>query len=1095
MLGGLLSLISEAGAAKSNESPMWMRYQRISPDGKTIAFSYQGDIYTVPTSGGRATRITSNPDYDYAPFWSPDGKSLVFASDREGSDDVYVVAREGGIARRLTFSSASEVPVGFDAEGRVLFNAYWMPSRQFDQLPSSAMKQLYSLALTGGRPRLESSLTMLQPDVAPNGDILYTDYKGYEDEQRKHHTSSIARDIWKRSRDGVYTQLTSFKGEDRNAVWDGKGGFYYLSEQDGTFNVYHRSSASAEGKDKQLTHFKGNPVRFLSRSVDGTLCFGYDGATYTLRDGGKPQKVQISVVTDNVEPDEITMKLNSGAKSYAVSPDGKEFAVVVRGDVFVVNTAYGTSRRITNTPEEERNVTFSPDGRMLVYDSQRRGQWQLFKAEIVRPSDKSFAYAKEIKETQLTFDDKPCFQPIFSPKGGEVAFLRDRNEVAVLKVKDGARRTVVPHGVNFSYVDGDVNFQWSQNGRYILSQYQGEGGWAHTDCVLYRADGSGMERNLTQSGYSDQGGRFALGDQAITFISDRAGYRSHGSWGATGDVYLMFLTDKAYHNFLLSKEDKALQKEEEEAKKSEEKKTEDAKKKDKPSKGKSKKPAGDKTASKDKPSKEEKAKEEPFNFEELDRRTIRISRTSGSIHDAIMNAEGTKLYFIARYESSTDLWEYNLEDKSSKILAHGVSGSFLPSADGKKIYLERSQGLYEVGSGKTYGFHVEFELKPQAERKHLFDHVKTTVRDKFYDVNLHGVDWEAYAKSYAKFLPNINNDRDFAELLSEMLGELNASHTGARYYGDNTVDKPTAALGAFFDMKRKGEGLLIEEILVGSPLLRAEKAIQAGMIIEAIDGEIIKEDMPLEHYLNGKVGKRTLLRVKPQQGKSFEVTVRPISLSAQVELLYERWLKKREALVREWSGGKIGYVYVRAMNSPSFRSVFKDLLGKYRNCEAVVVDTRYNGGGWLHEDLAILLGGKLFARLTPRGQYAGDDPFMQWTKPSCVLMNEGNYSNGHGFPYTYKQLGLGKLIGTPVAGTMTAVWWETLFPGTLVYGIPEVTVSDMEGKPLENNQLYPDVEVYNSPEDYLKGYDRQLKRSVDEMLQTVKQAAHKNKTK
>lgn len=925
------------------------------------------------------------------------------------------------------------------------------------------MSQLYSLPLEGGRPQLESSLTMLEVSPSADGSMLYTDYKGYEDNFRKHHTSSIARDIWHRTRDGKFTKLTSFKGEDRNAVWDGKGGFYYLSEEDGTFNVYHRSSLKDE-KSRQLTHFKGNPVRFLSRSNDGTLCFGYDGEIYTLRDGKKPEKVKISILTD-VEPTEERVRtLTSGATSYAVSPTGGEFAVVVAGDVFVINMEYGTSRRITSTPEEERGVTFAPDGRTLVYASMRGGQWQLYKSEITNKKEKKFVYAVDIKETQLTREKKPCFAPLFSPKGGEVAFLRDRDEVAVLNLKSGAIRTVVPMGVNFSYTDGDQHFEWSRNGKYILSNSQANGGWSHTDVALYHADGSGLVKNLTESGYSDQGGRFALDDKAVLFISDRSGYRSHGSWGATGDVYLMFLEDKAYQTFAMTKEDKTLAEDEKKANE-EEKKAKDADKKD--DKKKDNKKKSDKKSDKkddkadkaegesksDKPAKSDKNDKIAYNFDEREVRTIRISRTSGSISDAVISPDGKKLYYIARYESQNDLWEYDLEERSSKILAPNTSGSFIVSADGKEIYLGTSTSLRKIG-GKTYNVRVEQEHKPVAERAHIFDHVQTTINDKFYDVNLHGVDWAGYGKTYKKFLPHITEPRDFAEMLSEMLGELNASHTGATNLVRRPLSQPTSVLGAFYDADHKGDGLRIEEILPGSPLFLADKPVKAGMVILEVEGQRIEADKPYEPLFAGRAGKRTRLLVE-EGGKTFTTYVKPIPMGVQQQLLRRRWIARREALVKEWSNGRIAYVHVPEMNSPSFRTVFKDLLGKYRSCDAVVVDTRYNGGGWLHEDLAVLLSGKKFSTMAPRGRYAGDDPFMQWNKPSCVLMNEGNYSNGHGFPYTYRQLGIGKLIGTPVAGTMTAVWWERLFSGTLVYGIPQVTINDNEGKSLENQQLYP----------------------------------------
>ena len=200
------------------------------------------------------------------------------------------------------------------------------------------------------------------------------------------------------------------------------------------------------------------------------------------------------------------------------------------------------------------------------------------------------------------------------------------------------------------------------------------------------------------------------------------------------------------------------------------------------------------------------------------------------------------------------------------------------------------------------------------------------------------------------------------------------------------------------------------------------------------------------------------------------------------QLLYKRWVERNEKYVDSISGGKIGYVHVEGMDSPSFSNVYDRLLGKYRNADAVVVDTRWNGGGWLHNDLALLLNGKRYVDFVPRGQYIGSEPFSQWTKPSVMLVNEGNYSDAHGSPFTYQALGIGKVVGAPIPGTMTAVWWETQIDPSLIFGIPQVTSIDMQGNVLENHQLNPDIVVYNSPEDELAGKDTQLEAAVKALM-------------
>ncbi|MDE6459271.1 MAG: PDZ domain-containing protein, partial [Paramuribaculum sp.] len=381
-------------------------------------------------------------------------------------------------------------------------------------------------------------------------------------------------------------------------------------------------------------------------------------------------------------------------------------------------------------------------------------------------------------------------------------------------------------------------------------------------------------------------------------------------------------------------------------------------------------------------------------------------------------------------------------------------------------------------------FSAEFNWRPAEEREYIFNHAWRQVQDKFYDPAIHGIDWKGYHDDYARFLPHINNNYDFAEMLGEMLGELNGSHTGARYYPYNSA-RQVASLGAFYDPAYKGDGLKVQEVISEGPLTKSDSKISKGAVIETIDGQQIKAGEDYYPLLAGKAGKKVVLTGKSADGKKFEQTVKPISAGAQSNLLYKRWIDNNREKVEKMSNGKVGYIHIKGMDSQSFRKTYSDLLGRYRNYDAVIIDTRHNGGGWLHEDLAILLSGKEFAKFTPRGQYVGSDPFNRWFKPSCVLVCEDNYSNAHGFPWTYQTLGLGKLIGAPVPGTMTAVWWETQIDPSIVFGIPQVGCEDMNGNYLENLELKPDIEVYNTPAQVLAGEDAQLEAAVKEMLKSI----------
>lgn len=1071
-------------ATKAQDVPLWMRYSSISPDGNSIVFSYKGDIYKVSKDGGRAIQLTTHPAQDTKPVWSPDGNKIAFASDREGSFDVYIIPAEGGTPTRLTQNSASAFPVVFKDNSTILYSTNIMPDAKDSQFPSGQFAQIYSISTDGGRPSLFSSLTMEEISISPDGKtLLYQDKKGYEDPWRKHHTSSITRDIWmcKLDKDRTYTKLTSFNGEDRNPIWsnDGKS-FYYLSEKDGSLNVYKRDLASSS--DKQLTSFKNNPVRFLSVSDNGILSFTYDGELYTLKEGGQPQKVNVLIVTDNQENKLKYINFSNGATEMAVSPNGKEIAFIVRGDVFVSSVEYGTTKRITNTPEQERNVSFSPDGKSLLYASERNGDWNIYQTKLNRKDDNSFVYAKEFLEEQLTNNPTvTSFQPLYSPDGKEIAYLEDRTTIKILNLENKKTRTVLDGKYNYSYADGDQWFQWSPDGKWILTKYIGVGGWHNIDMALVKADGSGELVNLTESGYSDVNGRFVLDGKAMLWFSDRAGYRSHGSWGAYMDAYIMFFDNEAYDKFRMNKEELAQFEEQEKKDKKSSKDKTDEKVKDSDNK---KKKGGKQPIVEPK---KKGVKPLKLDFENRKDRVIRLTPNSSNLADALLNKKGDKLYYLSQFEKDYDLWVYDLKDKSSKILAKGVgNGDLQTDSIQKNILILAGNKIQKIdmenGTNKPVTIKAQFEYQPEEERSYIFDHVWRQIKDKFYVKDMHGVDWDSYEKTYEKYLPHITNNYDFSEMLSEMLGELNGSHTGARYF-PSAPPMPTAYLGAFFDESYNGDGLKIEEVINQGPLTINTSKITKGSIILKIDNQPIEKDQDYFDLLAGKADKRVLVTYKESPSdKESEIWIKPISAGEQNNLLYKRWVEQRRAIVDSLSNGRIGYVHIRGMNSDSFREVYSELLGRCRNKEAVVIDTRHNGGGWLHDDLVTLLSGKEYQRFEPRGQYIGSDPYNKWTKPSIVLMCEDNYSNAHGFPWLYKELNIGKLVGTPVPGTMTAVWWERQIDPSLVFGIPQVAVKDMRGNYLENQELQPDVEIYNDPASTLKGKDLQLEKAVNILL-------------
>ncbi len=1085
-LAAFLLLIASV-AAFAQENPLWLRYTAISPDGETILFCYKGDIWSVPAAGGTATPLTLTESYEYMPVWSHDGKMIAFASDRAGNFDIYLMASSGGEARRLTFHSNREIPWSFTANNNdVIFSAYRQDVVTNAQFPMGLMSELYTVSVSGGK------ISQLLPGPALNvcptatGDkILYEDIKGFEDEWRKHHTSSIARDIWIYDFNSAqYTKLTTFSGEDRDPVFDSNNNdFYYLSEQSGSFNVY-KSSVSDPSKSTALTKFDKHPVRFLSRSKNNTLCFTYNGEIYTLIPGEEPKKVSVSVFSDGRSAQEKVVPVNEGFTEMRLSSNGKEYAYVFRGEIFVSSVDGGFTKRITNTPYQERNVSFSPDGRTLVYAAEKEGSWNVYTTSLTRKEEPYFYASTVLKTEPVVATDAEEFQPEFSPDGKEIAYLENRVVLKVIHIESKQVRLIMPSKYNYSYADGDQYYQWSPDGKWFLVNYAFPDRIFSPEVGLVASDGKGEIINLTLSGYDDYTPKWTKDGKSMIWGCNRNGDHAQGGYISSADVYAMFFTRAAYDRFLLTKEELALVKEKEEKEKGEKEKGEGGKEKGEGGKEKGEKEKGEKEKGEKKDS-----VRVVIDWDNLTDRKVRLTTHTSKIRDWLFSKDGEKLFYLTSFEKDNDLWVTELRTKETKLLAKlGVrSPSMELSADGKFILVlaDGKPMKVEIEGGKPEPLKTSGEmlLKPAEERNYIFDHAWRQFREKFYVEDMHGVDWNFYYQTYRRFLPFINTNYDFAEMLSEMLGEMNASHTGCGYRANRPNTDQTADLGLFFDYTYKGPGLKVLEVVEEGPCDKAALKVRPGCIVEKIDGESVTDTIDFYSLLNRKSGKLTLLSVSdPKTGERWDESVKPVTTGTANELLYRRWVKNRRAEVERLSGGTIGYVHVRSMDDASMRTVFEEALGRNFEKKALIVDTRFNGGGNIHEQLSDFLSGKKYMDIVPHGQYIGSEPYDKWVKPSIVLIGESNYSDAHLFPVAYKLKNTGKTLGMPVPGTGTFVWWETQIDPTLVFGIPMGGWRTPDGKFCENNQMEPDIKVANDPGIMASGRDQQIEAAVKELL-------------
>lgn len=1056
-------------------SPSWLRWPSISPDGQQIVFTYKGDLYRVSSQGGDATQITFHQAHDYMPVWSHDSKTLAFASNRYGNFDVFAMDPMGGEATRLTFHSGNESPYSFSSDNKhVIFGGVRQDIAEHRQYPTGSQPELYQVPIKSGRVDQIWTLPSEYISVSKNGrQMIYHDKKGGENEYRKHHTSSITRDIWlydKRS--DSHKMITTFNGEDREPVFSNdEKSVYYLSEMGGNANV-RKLSLDNPTQSQQLTNFKMHPVRHLSQG-SGVLTFSQDGKIYTMREGQQPSQLKVNIRTQASSNSDSYISINGGVNEMAVSPNGKEIAFVARGEVFVTSVDGSITKRITNTPESERFVRFTTDGKNVVYSSERDGRWSIFQTKKTR-EEEPFFYASTLLEEEVLISNKlDNYVPEFSPDGKKVAFIEGRRTLKIMDLASKNSVTLLTDSDLYHMRDGDQSFTWSPDSKWLLFD------WGKTlsngEVLLLSADGK-QRHNLTESGYYDGSAKWVNGGKQMIWFSNRNGLKSYATSGQSqNDVYSMFFSKDAWDKYKLSKDDYALLKETEKLIK------EKADKKE--TKGKDEKKEADK---------KETAKEIVFDWDDMKERTARFTIHSSSLGDAVLSKDGEKLYYLARFESGMNLWSTNLRTRETKmaLTLNSGSGRLQWDKEQKNLYLLSGGRISKINpeSKKRESISIsgEMQLDTEAERLAMFDHIWIRTKNIFYEPTFHGIDWDVMKTEYGKYLPSIGNGYEFAEMLNELLGELNVSHAYARYSDRMSNADATASLGVFIDYQHRGDGMLITEVLKGGPLDKAAFDIKPGMIIEKIDGVSISADRDVAAYLNRKANKLTLLDiVDPSNKKSkMQITVKPISLGAEGRLLQSRWVKKNEKEVEEKSKGQLGYVHIAGMSDGPYRSIYEDMMGKFSDRKGVIVDTRFNGGGDLVADLATFFTGVEFITYATAAKDVGSEPTSRWTKPTLTMFNESNYSDGSCYAQGYIDLKIGKTLGMPVPGTCSFAGWEGL-PNGGRWGVVPVSAKNIDGKWMENLQAEPDIKVKNMPGKIDKGIDQQLERAIAEMLKDI----------
>lgn len=1061
VVAALLFLAPSSAFAAPPEA-QWMRYPAISPDGTQIAFSYAGQIWTVDTEGGEARPLTNGLWHATQPVWSPDGQSLTFAADRHGQYDVFVVPAAGGAVSRLTFHSANDFPMSFTPDGsQVVFSSIRLGDEKADATNSvyglgSYYARPYTVPANGGRTQPLLPTTALNVSYRPDGTLLYEDNPSVvENQWRKHHVSDASRDIWAYTPvNGHHEQLTEFRGEDRDPNWNADGSsFYWLSERGGNFNVWQRSFSG--GEPAQVTFHERWPVRFLSAANDGTLAYAWNGGLWRLDpETSEPVRLTVTIgqgsLIDTISLRDVTGEISE----VVVAPGGKEIAFIARGEVFVTGWKSKATRRITNTVAQERDLAFSSDGRRLAYASERGGDWDIYETRIDdEGSDKEHLFSDPIhlSEHLLIDDEADLFQPKYGPDGKRIAFLKNRTELRVQDLENGTSLQALAGDQTYSYNDGDLTYQWSPDGRWLLTR---TGFFSTAEVALLASDGS-TRHNLSQNGFVDLSPEFSADGSAVLWLSDRYGLRSTEGKTEQLDVMAAFLTRESWEDFHQASAERS-------------------------------------RADKDD---QDKAAELEPEFSGIRHRTSRLTQHSGNyILYRLMSGNSSFVSVMPTPAGTLQAGVRDLTNGQERQIFNIPASTVLAiesDPEGTALFVLNPGRMtrYDIASGKseTVPYHAEVDRSVRDEVDYIVRSNWRATAETFYREDMQGVDWVGVRDHYLGFAPHIFHWEDLAELLGEMDGELNASHQNPSYHRMDPLADATGVLGLYYDTDHRSHGMKISGVLPGGPADRKNSPLVPGATILAVNDETITPDIDIDRLLNRTVGKEVRLTVAPSDSSDpVDTVVTPISTAREIALAYQRWVAKRRQIVTDLSDGRLGYIHLLAMKTEPYRTAYGDLFGLHPDAEAVVVDIRNNGGGNLHDELIVMLTGRTDAFNRARdGHIVTRIPIGRWTKPSILLQNAGSYSDGSVFPMLYKKKSVGKIVGDRTPGTGTAVSEVPQLEAGLRYRVPEMGFQLTDGTWFENTEIEPDVLVHNDPNIIGKGRDPQLEAAVKTLLEQL----------
>ncbi len=1071
-----------------------------------IAFSYLGDIWTADESGSNTVRLTVHKARDVYPRFSPDGKWIAFSSDRYGNYDVFVIPVGGGEPRQLTFNTANDLVVGWTRDSqRVIFQS----ARGGEKVVFPGTVALWEVPISGG---LESRIDIdwgYWGSYSPDGSKLAFNRHPMV-WWRKHYRGSYSADLWvmdvkNKTFKKILDEATPDNEKPNNfwPMYGNNGEIFFVSDRNvtakaGSKEVYKSINniwkiSENGGKPVQVTHHTDGSLFWPSLSSDGKVIVYEDNFGLWKLDvaSGKSTEIKLNINSDDKENNLETLTLNGEADSYDLSPSTKRAVISTHGELFTIATDRGDITRITETFSRETNPQWSPDGKWIAFISDKSGRDEVWACAPL-------AAAKDWK--QISNSDTQKNQIVWAPDSKSLIYTASDHNLYKYTMDTGKTDVLATNKVA-----APNNPQFSPDGKWVSYTRSGDNLLAHV--VVISSSGGEEHRITDDTSYTETGAVWTPDGKKIVYLAgmDTASMIGGGA-ESNAQLYSVSLTSEEKNSF-----DRGIDDEEAAAA---------AEASARPGSG-MRRPGGSEGAA---PGEAPRSRVEvKIDWEGIARRHHQITRLSENILSVVVSPDSKTCAFVAL--STTDGRPsqaiYTIQDDGERLtkvtsaappeegevgggrFGGGGMSSLQFSKDGRSLFYRQGRGIYSIGisggdtaapagmTGATPGagrsprklnFVAKVEVDHRAERLQVFNEGWRVMKFRFYNPQMNGVDWNKMKQVYEPLIAYTADQQEMQDVVQQMIGELNASHTGVS--GGPRAELQTRYPG--FELQPDSGLYKVSYIYPKGPADHDYVKIKTGDYILAIDDHLLKAGDNYFQFYNSAAGRKFEFTVnsKPSPEGAWKTKVDPINAMAYANLVYDKWVADRRAMVDQWSNDEVGYLHIRQMNAESLRKFERD-LNELHLKKALVIDQRFNPGGGIDQELLGILQQKQYQSTRNRDSINVTRPVRAFFGPVVVMENERSTSDAEVFPDGFRTLKLGKVVGVTTYGAVIGTGSFNLMDGSTIR-TPGSGLWNVNGTDLENYGVPPDVYVDNTPADFLKGFDAQLKKAVEVLQEDLK---------